>query len=377
MNRFNSWRETRNITQELHEIPPEELDKVLQCFYAELMKGNGTDYEPESLKVMIACLDRHLRDHGATHSILKDKCFETSRKTLEGKAIELRQHGKGKQKMKADVVTEKEEDQLWDNGALRCGDAKTLNRTVFYTLSQHFGTRGRQEHHDIRLEELKFVKSPTGEIDYVQWTEGLTKTRKGGLNKPTRRIQQRVFAVGGARCPVKLLEMMLSKHPEELKMTGLLYLTPLRKPKPHVWYSQQPVGIHTVNRFMKNIAEVGKLSGNGKRYTNHSVRRVTIQKLRKGGASSREIIAITGHKTEESLKDYDVIDQTDHRRLSNILSGSSVSTAIPQSFMMTKQTTTLSTNQLNNHGLTCLKIHSHAVSHLNPCITTSLTAPCI
>ena len=36
------------------------LDKILQCFYAELMKSDGTDYEPESLKVMIACLDRHL-----------------------------------------------------------------------------------------------------------------------------------------------------------------------------------------------------------------------------------------------------------------------------------------------------------------------------
>ena len=65
------------------------LDKILQRFYAELMKSDGTDYEPESLKVMIACLDRHLWEHGATHSILKDKCFETSRKTLEGKAIEL------------------------------------------------------------------------------------------------------------------------------------------------------------------------------------------------------------------------------------------------------------------------------------------------
>ena len=92
------------------------------------MKRNGTDYEPQSL---IACLDRHLRDHGATYSILKDKCFETSRKTLEGKAIELRQH---EQKMKA-------EDQLRDKGALGCGDGKkNFNRTVFYTLSQHFGT---------------------------------------------------------------------------------------------------------------------------------------------------------------------------------------------------------------------------------------------
>ena len=55
--------------------------------------------------------------------------------------------------------------------------------------------------------------------------------------------------------------------------------------------------------------------------TQISVRRVTVQKLRKAGISSREIIVITGHKTEESLKNYDDINRDDHRRLSNILSG--------------------------------------------------------
>ena len=53
-----------------------------------------------------------------------------------------------------------------------------------------------------RIEEFKVVKSPNGETDYVQWTEGLTKTSKGGLIKPGRRIEQRMFAVGDPRCPV-------------------------------------------------------------------------------------------------------------------------------------------------------------------------------
>ena len=48
-----------------------------------------------------------------------------------------------------------------------------------------------------------------------------------------------------------------------------------------------------------------------------------IQKLQKAGASSREIIAIMGHKTEESLKDYDDTDHDNHHMLSRILSGSS------------------------------------------------------
>ena len=70
-----------------------------------------------------------------------------------------------------------------------------------------------------------------------------------------------------------------------------------------------------MNGFMKAIAEMGGLKGNGKRYTNHIVRRVTVQKVRIAGVSSREIIAITGLKTKESLKDYDDIDRDDHRRL--------------------------------------------------------------
>ena len=81
---------------------------------------------------------------------------------------------------------------------------------------------------------------------------------------------------------------------------------------------------------------------------------MTVQKLRKAGVSSREIIAITGHKAEESLKDYDDIDRDDHRRLSEILSGSKEATGMEvalqfsllstRSVMMTKQTTMLSTN---------------------------------
>jgi len=47
-----------------------------------------------------------------------------------------------------------------------------------------------------------------------------------------------------------------------------------------------------------------------KRYTNHSIRKTTVRKLRKGGASSTEIIAITGHKNQQSLVDYDELDKT-------------------------------------------------------------------
>ena len=97
-----------------------------------------------------------------------------------------------------------------------------------------------------------------------------------------------------------LLEMMLFKRPDELKLSGPLYLTPLRKPIDQIcWHS------HWESKWKWQTV-----------HKSYSVRKVTVQKLKKDGLSSCEITAIMGHKTEESLKDYDAIDRDDHSRLS-------------------------------------------------------------
>ena len=41
-----------------------------------------------------------------------------------------------------------------------CHMPESLNYTVYYIVSQQFGTRGRQEHHQIRIEDLKWIKDP-------------------------------------------------------------------------------------------------------------------------------------------------------------------------------------------------------------------------
>ena len=54
----------------MHEMSPDELDKILQHFYAELVKNDGTDYEPDVIDGdNIACLHRHLREYGASSKI--------------------------------------------------------------------------------------------------------------------------------------------------------------------------------------------------------------------------------------------------------------------------------------------------------------------
>ena len=96
INRFEAWRKVRGITTEWENTPENELDNVLQSFFGEIQKSDGTEYEPESLRVMLSAMDRYLKDKGRECSILKDKIFNSCRKVLNGKAIELREKGMGK-----------------------------------------------------------------------------------------------------------------------------------------------------------------------------------------------------------------------------------------------------------------------------------------
>ena len=320
VNRFETWRKVREIPHKLEHIPERELDNVLQRFFAELRKGDGGEYEPESLRTMLASLDRFLREEGRPYSILKDKEFEGCRKVLNGKAIELRENGMGKRKNRSDPLSEQEEEQLWQRRVLGGCNPKSLNHTVFFLISQQFGTRGCQEHHQLRLEDLKFVCDPTGKTISVEWVEGLTKTRQGGLSKIERRLPQKMFAQGGDHCPVKFMELLISKRPQKLRKTGPLYLRPLEQPREDVWYSSQPVGVRTIDTYMKEMAKLGKLDSTNKKFTNHSIRKTTVRKLQKAGISNDRIAAITGHRNEQSLRDYADADPDDHRAISAILS---------------------------------------------------------
>jgi len=74
-------------------------------------------------------------------------------------------------------------------------------------------------------------------------------------------------------------------------------------------------GINTIDNYMKRMAAQAGLGVTKKHHL------MNLRKLKKGGASSRETMAITGHRSEQSLADYDQLDLDDHQQLSHIISG--------------------------------------------------------
>ena len=86
VHRFGS--KERALEIEGHE--PAELNRLLEKFYAEVKNENVLDYEPDSLRVIIAAFDRHVKEKQYALSIVKDQEFHSSKQIFEGKAKLLR-----------------------------------------------------------------------------------------------------------------------------------------------------------------------------------------------------------------------------------------------------------------------------------------------
>ena len=271
---------------------------------------------------MIAALDRHLKDKQYPLSIVKDREFHSSKQVLEGKAKLLRQAGRGKRPNKARNLTKEEEEEvLWKESKFGSTTPEALVNTM-WLLTQHFGLRGRQEHHGMKVDDFQLCKDDNG-VEFVQFTEEQTKSRQGGLHTKHRDFQPRMFSVGGERCPLALFKQFVSRRPQNLKTTGPFYLSikTNRKPDDNVGFKVQPMGENKINDMMKSIVANTILESSDKKFTNHSARKTVVSKLKKANVERSGIVKVTGHKTIQSLDDYDEANEEEQRQLSYAISG--------------------------------------------------------
>ena len=101
-----------------------------------------------------------------------------------------------------------------------------------------------------------------------------------------------------------LLDLYISKLPEEAKEKDLVYVRPLEK-LPHdaskPWYSAVLVGNHTLQQMVKKMCSD---AGIGHK-TNHSLRATGATELSKRGTPEKLIQERTGHCSLEALRTYE------------------------------------------------------------------------
>jgi len=85
-----------------------------------------------------------------------------------------------------------------------------------------------------------------------------------------------------------------------------------------VLFDARPIGCNKLDGMMKSISEEAKLS---KMYTNHGVRATAITLWSNAGVQNRHIMAISGHRSKQSLLHYNTQPSTSQlRTCSEVLS---------------------------------------------------------
>jgi len=139
---WQKWCLARNIDDKMECFSPQVVDEILTKFYAEVRKKDGSEYEPDSLRVMQASLDRYLRQKHYSASTINGREFKKSQETLNSKAKCLRYQGKGKRPNRAQPYSREDDEIFWSEGKLLSHNGVALTNVNFKNLL--FGALGSQ-----------------------------------------------------------------------------------------------------------------------------------------------------------------------------------------------------------------------------------------
>jgi len=191
---------------------------------------------------------------------------------------------------------------------LGASDHATLQQTVWWLISTHLGTRGRDEHHKFRFGDL-LLKKTTGRAEFIAFAcKRGAKTRTGEMEKSTSAdshvFKPKMWATPDRpeRCPLKIFQQFVDRRPPEMcQDDSPFYLSINHKHKPGSYaYKKQPLGIHKIDAMMKKFATLGNVTG--KKTITLPGRQV--QTLCEAGVADSAVMQLSGHKSVQSLIHY-------------------------------------------------------------------------
>ncbi|CAC5371797.1 unnamed protein product [Mytilus coruscus] len=180
---------------------------------------------------------------------------------------------------------------------------------VWYALAIHFVSRGIEFHQQLSKDSIKFENDEEGR-EYLTITHKThQKNYQGGIgDSPEEAEDKRMYSTDSDSCPVQAVKLLLSKcHPNSKSLFNQCSRDALSSGNPNhylVWYTETPVkvqfGYRDVTAFMPDICK----NAGVKRYTAHSLRSTAITAMSDAGLTDRNIMYMSDHKCEESLKSY-------------------------------------------------------------------------
>ena len=206
-------------------------------------------------------------------------------------------------------MREKDLEKIKEPNSFDINSPKELQQKVFFDINYNFARRGRENLRTFNKSTLIFGVDDSGrEYAEMSYNEK-TKNHQGPEEEqPKHRMHEHPYMKD--HCPVKTLKKYLSKLDQEC---DVFFTYPKKQSfvQDDKWYTSKPIGKNALGKFMQSISERLNLS---MKYTNHSIRATTITQLSKAGFQSREIMRVSGHRCESSLRHYNADNSEQQKR---------------------------------------------------------------
>ena len=204
---LNHFLCSKNKKRSIEDIPSAELNLYMSEFIIKVRTKQKKDYEPNSLRGMIASIERRLKKKNYALSIMKDLQFEQTRKASVSKQKRFKATGKGNKPNASSSLSKDDIAAFYEKDLLGTSSPEALLNTLWFNNTIHFGLRGCKEHRDMTWGDVKLHKTASGE-EYLQYNERQTKTRSGENTRGVRKVTPKMFSVpGNERDPVAVYKL--------------------------------------------------------------------------------------------------------------------------------------------------------------------------
>ena len=261
---------------ELKDIKLEDLPSEVARFFMVVRKKNGSCYNGSSLQTYYQSLARFLASE-KFHSpldIKEDLRFKKVREVLKLKCTESAQDGERPGKNASRAVSSLDVKLAYDKQTLGRSNPRALVTTVHQICMTGFGCRANKETYEIKNEDI--IHGPlhkTGFPEYLELSERITKTRRGGSND-VRDISGRVYLDEENEdvCNVRTILMYQDKktskqiHPSYPFFLTVKQSAEKEPEKERFWYTDGRMGINMISGLFKKAfekagADVANVSG--------------------------------------------------------------------------------------------------------------------
>ena len=305
---FEEWVCT-DPNAEVSDLWSEDAEKVchlLSKFAAEARQFNGKPYTPKTLLQLMTNLQSQAfakNPRACNFMDYKDVVFKPLHNVLNNMSKKLLSQGVGAEKKQARVITDVEEDMLWEKKVMGSHSPVTLQNSVFFYCGLYFCLRGGSEHRDLKYSQfqVKEVQDPVESARMVKCVvhqEHSSKNHQGLLHQvhlDNKIVTHYADESLGERCFVKLFEQYILKIPDAAKEKDLFYCKPKKTPSEDgAWYYSTPIGHNLLACRLKDMFISAGMDIEN--IQNHSLRATGISRMYAKGIPEKQIMERSGHQ---------------------------------------------------------------------------------